>query len=108
MNSIRKYVFSSTPDTAEWSNSVIISGDPADAVAELKQQGDGDLVLYGHGPLGQALFELHLIDEFRLWVHPLLVGQGTLLFRDGARAALRLAATQTLTPGVVILTYQPA
>jgi dihydrofolate reductase len=108
MNNIRKYVFSSTLDTTKWSNSVIISGDPGDAVAELKQQGDGDLVMYGHGSLGQALLERHLIDELRLWVHPLLVGQGTLLFRDGARAALRLAAAQTLTSGVVILTYQPA
>jgi dihydrofolate reductase len=108
MNNIRKYVFSSTLDTTEWSNSVIISGDPGDAVAELKQQGDGDLVMYGHGPLGQALLERHLIDELRLWVHPLLVGQGTLLLRDGARAGLRLAATQTLISGVVILTYQPA
>jgi dihydrofolate reductase len=108
MNNIRKYVFSSTLDTTEWSNSVIISGDPGDAVAELKQQGDGDLVMYGHGPLGQALLKRHLIDELRLWIHPLLVGKGTLLFRDGARAALRLAAAQTLTSGVVILTYQPA
>jgi dihydrofolate reductase len=108
MNSIRKYVFSSTLDTAEWNNSVIISGDPADAVAELKQQGDGDLVMYGHGPLGQAFLERHLLDELRLWIHPLLVGQGTLLFRASASAPLNLAATQTLTSGVVILTYQPA
>jgi dihydrofolate reductase len=108
MNNIRKYVFSSTLDTAEWSNSEIVSGDPADAVAELKQQGDGDLVMYGHGPLGQALLERPLLDELRLWIHPLLVGQGTLLFRDGASAALSLAATQTLTSGVAILTYQPA
>jgi dihydrofolate reductase len=104
----QQLVFSSTLDAAEWSNSVIIGGDPAEAVAELKEQGDGDLVMYGHGPLGQALLERHLIDELRLWIHRLLVGQGTLLFRDGARAALRLAATQTLTSGVVILTYQPA
>ncbi len=108
MNNIPKYVFSSTLDTAEWTNSVIISGDPAKAVAELKQQGDRDLVLYGHGPLGRALLERHLLDELRLWIHPLLVGQGTLLFREGASAALNLAATQTLTSGVVILTYQPA
>ena len=108
MNTIRKYVFSSTLDTAEWSNSVIISGDPADAVAELKQQGDGDLVMYGHGPLGQALLGRHLLDELRLWIHPLLVGQGTLLLREGASAALSLAATQTLASGVVILTYQAA
>jgi dihydrofolate reductase len=54
------------------------------------------------------LLERHLLDELRLWIHPLLVGRGTLLFRDGGGAALSLAATQTLTSGVVILTYQPA
>ena len=108
MNSIRKYVFSSTLNTAEWSNSEIVSGDPADAVAELKQHGDGHLVMYGHGPLGQALLERGLLDELRLWIHPLFVGQGNLLFRDGAAAALSLVATQTLTSGVVILTYQSA
>jgi dihydrofolate reductase len=108
MNTIRKYVFSSTLDTAEWSNSVIISGDPAEAVAELKQQDDGDLVMYGDGLLGKALLERHLLDELRLWIHPLLVGRGTLLFREDVSAVLNLAATQTLTSGVVILTYQPA
>jgi dihydrofolate reductase len=108
MNNIRKYVFSSTLETTEWSNSEIISDDPAHAVAELKQQGDGDLVLYGHGPLAQALLEQQLLDELRLWIHPLLIGQGTLLFREGASAALHLATTQTLASGVVILTYKSA
>jgi dihydrofolate reductase len=108
MNNIRKYVFSSTLDTAAWSNSVIVSGDPGKAVAELKQQGDGDLVMYGHGPLGHALLEQHLLDELRLWVNPVFVGAGTLLFREGQSAALDLATAQTLASGVVILTYQPA
>ena len=108
MNNIPKYVFSSTLDAVEWANSVIVSGDPARAVAELKQQGDGDLVMYGHGPLARALLERRLLDELRLWIHPLLVGHGTLLFREGPKAALNLAATQTLTSGVVILTYRPA
>jgi dihydrofolate reductase len=108
MNNIPKYVFSSTLDTAEWSNSVIVGGDPEQTVAELKQQGDGDLVMYGHGPLGQALLEQHLLDELRLWIHPLVVGRGTLFFREGASTALNLATTQMLASGVVILTYQPA
>jgi len=108
MNGIPKYVFSSTLDTAEWANSMIVSGDPAEAVAGLKQQGDGDLIMYGHGPLGRALLEQNLLDELRLWIHPLLVGQGTLFFRQGARAPLTFVATQTLSSGVVILTYRPA
>src|SRR5262245_60419156 len=108
MNNIRKYVFSSKLDTATWRNSVIVSGDPGRAVAELKQQGDGDLVMYGHGPLGQALLEQGLLDELRLWIHPLFVGGGTPLFRHGTSVALDLVATQTLASGVVILTYRPA
>ena len=108
MNSIRKYVFSSTFEAAEWSNSFIISGDVPAAVGELKQQDGQDLVMYGHGPLGQTLLEHHLLDELRLWVHPVLVGRGSTLFREGANATLELVATETLETGVVILTYRPS
>ena len=108
LNSIRKYVFSSTLQTAEWSNSTIISGDVPAAVGELKQQDGQDLVMYGHGPLGQTLLEHRLLDELRLWVHPLLVGRGTTLFREGAAATLELVATETLKTGVVVLTYRPS
>jgi dihydrofolate reductase len=73
----------------------------------LKEQDGGDLVMYGHGPLGQALLENRLLDELRLWVHPLLVGRGTLLLREGANTTLKLVATETLATGVVVLTYQP-
>jgi dihydrofolate reductase len=86
MNTIRKYVFSSTLQTAEWSNSTIISGDVPAAVSELKQQNGQDLVMYGHGSLGQTLLEHRLLDELRLWVHPLIVGRGAML---SARAQTR-------------------
>jgi dihydrofolate reductase len=108
MNSVRKYVFSSTLETAEWTNATIISSDAARAVAELKQEDGQDLLMYGHGPLGQALLEHKLLDELRLWLHPLLVGRGTLLFREGADSTLELVATETLASGVVVLTYRPA
>jgi dihydrofolate reductase len=108
MNGIRKYVFSSTLQTAEWSNSTIIGGDVAAAVGELKRQHGQDLVMYGHGPLGQTLLEQQLIDELRLWVHPLLVGRGMTLLRERASATLELVATETLGTGVVILTYRPS
>ena len=108
MKSIRKYVFSSTLERADWNNSVIIRGDVADAVSRLKQEDGQDLVFYGHGPLGQTLLEHHLLDELRLWMHPLLVGSGTLLFRQGEVATLNLVETKTLEKGVVILTYQPS
>jgi len=107
VNSIRKYVFSSTLQTAEWTNSTIIQREVAAAVRELKQEDGQDLVMYGHGPLGQALLEHQLLDELRVWVHPVFVGRGTLLFREGENATLRLVAAETLATGVAVLTYQP-
>jgi dihydrofolate reductase len=80
MNEITKYVFSTTLEEATWTNATIVRGDAAVAVRELKKQGSGDLVIYGHGPLGQALLDHGLLDELRLWIHPLFVGRGTFLF----------------------------
>ena len=108
VNSIRKYVFSSTLEKADWNNSEIIRGDVAAEVTKLKQQDGQDLVIYGHGPLGQMLLEHHLLDELRLAVHPLLVGRGTPLFRAGGKTPLNLVAAKTLATGVVVLSYQPA
>ena len=108
MNSIRKYVFSSTLEQADWNNTTIISGDVPTAVAELKQQDGDPLVMYGHGPLGQTLLEHRLLDELRFMIHPVFVGRGTLLFREADKTALRLVGTKTLPTGVVVLSYQPA
>jgi dihydrofolate reductase len=107
VNSISKHVFSSTLDTAEWTNTTVIRGDVAAAVRDLKEQDGQDLVMYGHGPLGQALLEHHLLDELRVWVHPVFVGRGTTLFREGANATFRLVGTEALATGVAVLTYQP-
>src|SRR5262249_46562246 len=76
-------------------------------VAELKAQDGEDIVLYGHGGVGQALLEGGLLDELKLWVHPVIVGGGTLLFRPGERTSLTLAGAETTGTGVVILTYHP-
>jgi dihydrofolate reductase len=105
---MRKYVFSSTLQQADWNNTEIVRTDVAAAVRELRQQDGRDIVLYGHGPVGQALLEADLLDELNLWVHPVFVGSGTQLFREGAKTELRLAATKTTDTGVVILTYEPA
>ena len=106
INNIRKYVFSSTLKDANWSNSTLIAGDVAHEVANLKEKDGQDLVIYGHGPLGQALLEHQLIDELRLAVNPILVGRGTLLFREGEKTALKLVSAKTLATGVVVLTYR--
>jgi dihydrofolate reductase len=108
MNDIRKYVFSSTLQDADWNNSSIVRGDVATEVSKLKQQDGRDLVMYGHGPLGETLLEYDLLDELQFAVHPLLVGTGALLFREGQTKTLKLVETKTLRTGVVILTYQPA
>jgi dihydrofolate reductase len=108
MNAIRKYVFSSTLHDTGWNNSTIVRGAVAAEVTKLKRHDGQDLVMYGHGPLGETLLEHDLLDELQFAIHPRLVGGGALLFREGQKTKLNLVETRTLRTGVVILTYQPA
>lgn len=108
VNGIRKYVFSSRLEKADWNNSTIVRGDVATEVTKLKEQDGGDIAIFGHGRLAQTLLESGLTDELRLSVHPVLAGHGGLLFRDGAKTPLKLVASKTLGTGVVVLSYQPA
>ena len=105
---MRKYVFSSTLQNADWNNSTVVDDRVAATVSELKRQDGQDIVLYGHGPVGQELLEHDLLDELKLWIHPVVVGEGNLLFRPGQRLELALASTETTSTGVVILTYRRA
>ena len=100
-------MFSSTLKKADWSNSSIVKGDVAAEVRKLKSQAGKDLVIYGHGLLGQTLLKNDLLDELKLWIHPCFVGRGKLLFREGEKTNLKLIAQKTLATGVVVLTYQP-
>ena len=92
-----------------WDRSVQIEGDVAEGVAELKR-GDGpELQVHGSGNLIQTLMAHDLIDEYRLWVFPLVIGSGKRLFADGTiPAALRLVDSKVSTTGVMIGTYEPA
>ena len=109
INAIRKYVVSSTLRSADWNNSTILRGDVITEVTELKQQDGQDLMIYGHGPLGQTLLEHGLLDEIRLSVHPIIVGTGTLFYRDaGRKTELELIGMEPLPSGVIVLTYRPA
>lgn len=113
MNSLPKYVVSTTLKRADWQNSTIIAGDVAKEVAELKQRPGKDILMYGFGRLARTLLENDLIDELRFWVHPVLVGEGRvedgdLLFRTGGAANLDLAGQTVLSSGVVVLRYRPA
>jgi dihydrofolate reductase len=109
LNDATKYVASrGTPDLT-WDRSVLIEGDVAEGVAELKQ-GDGpELQVHGSGNLIQTLMANDLIDEYRLWVFPLVIGTGKRLFADGTiPAALQLVDSKISSTGVVIGTYEPA
>ena len=109
MNSMAKYVVSSTLTDPEWNNTTVISADPIAAIRRLKEQPGQDIVQYGFGQLSYALLEHGLLDELRLWVHPLFVGRATtddLMFRPTATAQMELAGTLALNTGIVILTYR--
>ena len=97
MNSMPKFVASRTLDKGEW-NAEIMQGDVADAVANLKAEPGGDLLIYGSGDLVDELTRHRLIDEYRLMVHPVIVGSGKRIFSTGA-ATLSLAETVTTGTG---------
>ena len=108
MNSMAKYVASTTAGNLKWENSHLIDGDVADGVAKLKQQPGQDLVLYGCHDLMHSLLEHDLIDEYRILVHPVLLGKGRSFLDDGAkRVNLDLVDTTVISGRVSILTYQP-
>jgi dihydrofolate reductase len=109
-NGMPKYVVSSTLDSPEWSNSTVISGDVADGIRELKESGEGDILVNGSAQLVRELVEHDLVDEYRLMVFPVVLGKGKRLFDDASQsAALRLVEARPVGPdGVVILTYRPA
>ena len=109
MNDATKYVASRGRPTLEWSRSVLIEGDAAEGVAALKQQDGPELQVHGSGNLVQTLLRHQLVDEFRLWVFPLVLGSGKRLFADGTvPAGLRLVDSTVSTTGVMIGTYEPA
>jgi dihydrofolate reductase len=109
LNNRQKYVASTTlREPLSWSNSTLLEGDAAEAVARLKEQPGKDLVVLGSGELVQSLMRRNLVDEYVLLIHPLVLASGRRLFPDGGTfAALRLVDSLTTTTGVVIATYQP-
>jgi dihydrofolate reductase len=108
LNSVPKYVVSTTLDKAEWNNSTLIKGNVAQEVAKLKQRGPGNLSVTGSGKLAQSLMQYGLVDEYVLWIHPIVLGSGKRLFAGGIPLSFKLTNTRTTGAGVVILTYQPA
>jgi dihydrofolate reductase len=107
INAIRKYVFSSTLESADWNNSTIIRGDVVTAVTELKEQDGRDLMMYGYGRLSRTLVENHLVDEIRFSVHPVLVGGRAVGGGKGQTLPVKLLEATPSPNGVVALTYEP-
>jgi dihydrofolate reductase len=109
LNSLPKHVASTTlKEPLKWNNSVLIKGDLAEEVTKLKQQDGKDLQVIGSGSLVQTLMKHDLIDEYRLMVHPIILGSGMRLFRDGSpKTSLTLIDSRVTSTGVAILTYQP-
>jgi dihydrofolate reductase len=108
MNSMPKFVASRTLTSGEW-NAAILEGELSDEVAKLKEEEGGDLLIYGSGDVVDELTQHGLIDEYRLMVHPVLVGSGKKLFQGlTSTTGLKLVDTITTDGGVVVLTYVPA
>jgi dihydrofolate reductase len=109
INAATKYVASRGRPTLDWASSVLLEGDVAEAVAALKREDGSELQVHGSGDLIQTLLRHSLVDEFRLWTFPVVLGAGKRLFADGAiPGALRLLDTTISTTGVVIGRYVPA
>ena len=108
MNSMPKYVVSTTLQNPEWSNTTVLKD--VDEVAKLKDEYDGDIVVAGSATLAQSLAEKGLVDEYRLMVFPTVLGTGKRLFADGSgRIKLKLTDTKHVgSDGVVVLTYESA
>jgi dihydrofolate reductase len=109
LNTLPKYVASTTLQSVDWDNSTLLGGDVATEVGKLKERPGDELQVHGSSELAQTLIEHDLIDEYRLLSFPVHVGSGKKLFRDGARAAgLRLISSSVTSTGVIVATYQPA
>jgi dihydrofolate reductase len=107
LNSLPKYVVSSTLQEPKWNNSTVLRGDVVSEVSKLKQELNGDIVVYASYQLGRTLIEHDLVDELRLVVYPVVLGAGERLFGETSdRKPMRLVQTNTIGDGLASLTYK--
>jgi dihydrofolate reductase len=108
LNSLPKYVVSSTLKDPDWKNSTVLRGDVVNEVSRLKQELNGDIVVYASSQLVHTLMEHDLVDELRLMIYPFVLGAGQRLFGETSdKKPLRLVDNQTVGDGLAFLTYQP-
>ncbi|SRR6266540_1705030 len=108
LNSVHKYVVSTTLKEAPWKESTIIKGNVVEEITRLKQQPGKDILIDGSATLVQSLMETDLIDEYRFLIQPIIMGSGKRFFKEGMPITrLKLVTSKTLSLGVVALTYQP-
>ena len=109
LNRATKYVVSTTLEQAEWRNSTLIRGDVPEQIRRLKEQDGPEIQVHGSGQLIQTLLQHDLVDRYRLWIFPVLLGSGKRLFGDGTiPAGLRVVDSKTATTGVIMATYERA
>lgn len=107
MNKIPKIVFSRTLETADWNNTTLIKENAADEIKKLKEQGDGDMYVFGSAKLSETFINENLFDEYRIAIAPVILGSGRTLFKNGISAQnLSLMSSQELKTGGVILKYK--
>jgi dihydrofolate reductase len=107
MNSMPKYVYSTTLESADWQNTTILSGDFATSIGKIKDEVDGDILVAGSASLVRGLIATDLLDELRLMVFPVTLGGGKRLFADdGRKVPLSLTDARTVGAGVQLLTYE--
>lgn len=106
VNKVDKIVFSTTLDSADWANSRLISGNVAAEMEKIKAGSGGAMAIYASPKLVHTFIDLRLIDEFRVVVHPVVLGHGTPLFHDKAKLDLELLESKTFKSGAVYVRYQ--
>jgi dihydrofolate reductase len=108
LNSMPKYVVSSTLEEPKWTNTTVLKGDVVSEVSKLKEELARDIVVYGSPQLVHTLMEHDLADELRLMIYPVVVGAGKRLFDETSDTKpIRLINTQTVGDGLAFLTYRP-
>jgi dihydrofolate reductase len=106
LNSLPKYVVSSTLQDPAWNNSIVMKGDVVKEISKLKQELDGEIVVFGSFQLARTLMEHDLVDELRLKIYPVVLGAGKRLFGETSeKKPMRLVDTRTLGDGIAFLTY---